>query len=140
MPMHSARISRRSRTLAAVAVAATGGLLFAGPLPSAQAVDVGTVTYSGNVSCEGRYPAPNLSVPTKVTLSGGQGSISDGVDNNGARTAPYGPVDVKVPLDANFQLRVVVTCKVPGHQVNKFNRSITQSGLDDEQEITLNLQ
>ncbi|WP_225823068.1 hypothetical protein [Streptomyces naphthomycinicus] len=135
--MHISRIFRRSRVLPAVAVATAGGLLLVLPASPA-AAETGTVTYSGKVSCEARFPA-GKSVPTSVALSGGRGLASDLVDNDGARTAPYGPVDLNVPVGAKFQLRVTVTCKAPGVRASKFNRAITQNDLDDEQEITLDL-
>jgi hypothetical protein len=115
-----------------------------GTAPQAAAVELGTVTYSGTVSCEAKYPAPDTSVPIKVVLSNGPKkaprTVTDTVDNEGARTADYGPVDLVVPADSKFQLRIAVTCKAPGKAAKKpFNRQVAQTDLTDEQEVTLDI-
>ncbi|MFK0254097.1 hypothetical protein [Streptomyces sp. NPDC090445] len=134
------RMFRRSNSLVAVAALAIGSLMVAGPARSAPAVEMGTVSYTGKVSCEFRYPTPAKSVPVKVKLSSGGGrTAEDVVDNDGLRTADYGPVDLNAPLDSKFQLRVTVTCKAPGKAATTFNRQFGQNDLTDEQPVTLDI-
>ncbi|GAA3298497.1 hypothetical protein GCM10020295_34180 [Streptomyces cinereospinus] len=134
------RMSPRSRAFAVLAAAAIGSpLLLAAP---AQSVEMGTVTYSGKVSCETRFPAPSKAVPTQVALSSGAAAdrkATDMVDNDGLRTADYGPVDIVVPLDSTFQLRVAVTCKAPGKKAGVFNRQVEQKALTDEDALKVDL-
>ncbi|MFD9430601.1 hypothetical protein [Streptomyces sp. NPDC060002] len=138
-------MSAKSRASAALAAASIGGsLLVVGTAPpTVAAVELGTVTYSGTVSCDARYPAPATSVPVKVTLTNGPKktprTASDTVENDGARAGDYGPTDLVVPLDSKFQLRVTVSCKPAGQNVKTFNRQIEQTDLTDEQVITLDI-
>ncbi|WP_030346603.1 hypothetical protein [Streptomyces sp. NRRL S-1022] len=133
--------SRRYRTLAVGAVAAAGGLLFAGPAHSAglghpTGLEPGTVTYSGSVSCAGKFPN---TVPTRVTLQALGSSVSDEVDSQSQPNAPYGPVDLVVPVNANFKLAITVTCTVPGGKSRQFHLKINQHDLSDDDDIRLNL-
>ncbi|MEV5875697.1 hypothetical protein AB0L75_15980 [Streptomyces sp. NPDC052101] len=139
MPTNTSRAFHRSRTLAVFAAATAGGLLFAGPARSAPAVDTGTVHYSGQVSCASKFPN---AVPTKVTLkvpAVGKSVSDDNLDNNGQVTAPYGPVDLTVPVDTRFSLRSTVTCTVPGGKSHQFNTKITEPDLSDDDDVTLNI-
>ncbi|QTE01084.1 hypothetical protein [Streptomyces cyanogenus] len=133
--------SRGYRTLAVCAVATAGGLLFAGPARSAvpehpAGLEPGTVTYSGSVSCAGKFPN---TVPTRVTLRALGSSVSDGVDSQSQPNAPYGPVDLVVPVNTNFKLAVTVTCTIPGGSSHQYHLKINQHDLSDDDTITLNL-
>lgn len=141
----SSRMPARSRAFAILAAGSIGGsLMVVGTAPPAAAQELGTVTYSGTVSCEAQYPAPDKSLPIKVVLSNGPKkaprTATDKVEHEGARTADYGPVDLLVPTDSKFQLRIAVTCKAPGKKEKKpFNRQVEQTDLTDEQDVTLDI-
>ncbi|WBO63679.1 hypothetical protein [Streptomyces camelliae] len=134
MPTNTSRVSRRSRTLAVLAVATLGGgLLVSGPAHSAPST--GTVTYSGTVDCGTRFPN---TVPTEVTLSAGNGPVADSVDNNGQASGSYGPVDLTAPVGKKFTLRVTVNCESPGGNTSTFHPNKAQSGRHDGDDVTLN--
>ncbi|MGW0884016.1 hypothetical protein [Streptomyces sp. NPDC002671] len=133
MSTNTSRVFRRSRTLAVFAAATAGGLLFAGPAHSA--VETGTVHYSGQVSCASKVPN---AFPSKVILRAPGHSVSDEVDNNDQVTAPYGPVDLIVPVNAKFKLGVTVTCTIPGGKSHQFNTKVTERDLSDDDDVSLN--
>ncbi|MFH9550983.1 hypothetical protein ACIBAH_26080 [Streptomyces sp. NPDC051445] len=140
----SSHMSAKSRAIAAVAAASIGGsVLIVGTAPPAAAVDLVTVTYKGTVSCETRYPNDN-SRPIKVTLSNGPTAAprtaTDTIENEGKRTADFGPTDLVVPEDAKFQLAVAVTCKAPSSKAKKpFNVKFEQNNLQDEDDVVLTI-
>jgi len=136
--MHT-RMSRKSRTLAALAPIVTavmvGGLVTASPASSAP--EVGTVSFIGKVPCKNQFPN-STSVPTQVSLDSGEDDASSPTLNKVNRRATFGPVDLDVPLDAQFDLTVTVTCKAPGKAAKDFTRTISENNLTEEQKVKLN--
>ncbi|MFC9925222.1 hypothetical protein [Streptomyces sp. NPDC127190] len=133
MPTNTSRIVHRSRAVAVLATATVGSLLVVGPAHSA--TTTGTVSYSGTASCATRFPN---TVPTEITLNAGQGPAADSVDNNDQSSGAYGPVDLTVPVNKAFTLRVTVNCETSGGTTHSFHPSVKQSGLKDGKDITLN--
>ncbi|MFK0151136.1 hypothetical protein ACIQVL_25825 [Streptomyces sp. NPDC090499] len=135
------RMSRRNRTLAAitpiVTVVLTGGLLTAHPASAAP--PVGTVSFNGKVTCKNAFPAPNNSVPTRVSLDSGEDDASGPTNNPTNRRATFGPISLDAPLDSSFALTVDVTCKAPGKRAQTFTRAITQDNLTEGDTAALNI-
>ncbi|WP_328790256.1 MULTISPECIES: hypothetical protein [unclassified Streptomyces] len=135
------RTSGRSRALTAVApiVAAVlaGGLLTAGQASAAPLV--GTVNFSGKVTCKNAFPAPNNSVPTRVTLDSDEDDGSGPTNNPVNRRATFGPISLDAPLDSPFNLTADVTCKAPGKQPQTFSRTIAVDSVSEGDTVPLNI-
>lgn len=135
------RISGRSRTLTTmapiVAAVLAGGLLTAGQASAAP--PVGTVSFSGKVTCKNAFPAPNNSVPTRVSLDSDEDDGSGPTNNPANRRATFGPISLDTPLDSQFNLSVEVTCKAPGKQPQTFNRTIALDNLTEGDTVPLNI-
>ncbi|MFF4350443.1 hypothetical protein [Streptomyces sp. NPDC001530] len=138
----STRMSRNSRTLAAMVPIVTavmvGGLVTAGPASSA-APAVGTVSFSGKVTCKTQFPNPNTSVPKQVSLESDEDDASGPANSPANRRATFGPIDLDVPLDSTFDLTVTVTCKASGKQPQEFTRTIQQADLTEGDQVKLNI-
>ncbi|GHB41732.1 hypothetical protein GCM10010347_09310 [Streptomyces cirratus] len=137
----STRVFRRNRTLTAMAPMVTavlaGGLLMAAPASAAP--PVGTVSFSGKVTCKSAFPAPNNSVPTRVSLDSDEDDASGPTNNPTNRRATFGPISLDVPLDSKFSLTVDVTCKAPGKKAQQFTRTIAQDSLTEGDTVPLNI-
>ncbi|TVZ87511.1 hypothetical protein FB157_116165 [Streptomyces sp. BK340] len=137
----STRMSRRNRTLAAMAPIVTavlaGGLLTASPASAAP--PVGQVSFSGKVTCKSAFPAPNNSVPTRVSLDSGEDDAQGPTNNPADRRATFGPISLDAPLDSSFSLTVDVTCKAPGKKPQTFSRTISQDNLTEGDSVPLNI-
>ncbi|MFD5326089.1 hypothetical protein [Streptomyces sp. NPDC127092] len=133
MSMRTSRISTAS-VLTAVLV---GGLLAAGPASAAP--PVGAVSFKGKVTCKNAFPAPNESVPTRVSLDSDEDDASGPTNNPVNRRATFGPITLDVPLDSPFSLTVEVTCKAPGKKAQTFERAIPLDSLTEGDEVPLNI-
>lgn len=135
------RTSSRSRTLTAmapiVAAVLAGGLLTAGQASAAP--PVGTVSFSGKVTCKNAFPAPNDSVPTRVSLDSDEDDGSGPTNNPANRRATFGPISLDAPLDSPFSLTADVTCKAPGKKAQTFNRTISLDNLTEGDTVALNI-
>jgi len=135
------RISRRNRTLAAMApivTAVLAGALLTAP-PASAAPPVGTVSFTGKVTCKNAFPAPNNSVPTRVSLDSGEDDALGPTNNPTNRRATFGPISLDAPLDSSFALTVDVTCKAPGKKAQTFTRTITEDNLTEGDTVSLNV-
>jgi hypothetical protein len=136
----SARMSRRSRALATVTSMATavlvGGLLTAAPASSA--TETGPVTYSGTVTCSKAFPNTK-SVPKSVTLDSDEDDVTGAAKSVEGRRAKYGPLELEVPLDSQFNLTVTVSCKEPRKKAQNFTRTIPQTDLTENEAVKLNI-
>ncbi|MFJ6485325.1 MULTISPECIES: hypothetical protein [unclassified Streptomyces] len=135
------RISSRSRTCATMApifaAVLAGSLLTAGQASAAP--PVGTVSFSGKVTCKNAFPAPNNSVPTRVSLDSDEDDGSGPTNNPVNRRATFGPISLDTPLDAPFSLTAEVTCKAPGKQPQTFTRTISLDSLTEGDTVALNI-
>ncbi len=135
------RISGRSRTLTAmapiVAAVLAGGLLTAGQASAAP--PVGTVNFNGKVTCKNAFPAPNNSVPTRVSLDSDEDDGSGPTNNPVNRRASFGPISIDTPLDSPFDLSIEVTCKAPGKAAQTFTRTVKLDSLTEGDTVPLNI-
>ncbi|MEV6733764.1 MULTISPECIES: hypothetical protein [unclassified Streptomyces] len=120
-----------------VAAALVGGLLTAGQASAAP--PVGTVSFSGKVTCKNAFPAPSNSVPTRVSLDSDEDDASGPTNNPTDRRATFGPISLDAPLDSQFSLAVDVTCKAPGKKAQTFSRTIPLDNLTEGDTVPLNI-